>query len=80
MKPWERGSIVSIEPEFLDKEGAGQMLGGPHVLRIVRRMGWIAPVEERSRLTLYDTSDVREVAERIRRDGLPKLTDAREEE
>lgn len=62
---------VNIEPGLLDKEKAGAYLGAPHLLRICREAGWIVPVVQRATMTIYSVKDLKELVQKIEREGPP---------
>lgn len=57
-------------------EDAELILGGPKVLELVRKAGWLTPIVERHRLTLFDYEECLACWQRIIIEGYESLEEA----
>jgi len=57
-------------------EDAELILGGPQILKLARKAGWLKPVIERKRLTRFDYDECLACWNRIRIQGLDALEEA----
>ncbi len=64
--------LVKVEPEFVDIDAMGMMLGRACLAIECVEAGWIKPVVSRHKCTLYAVSDVRRAAARIKAGELPE--------
>jgi len=60
-------------------EDAEMVLGGPQVLKLARKAGWLKPVVERKRLTIFDYDECLACWNRIRVEGFESLEEAASE-
>lgn len=66
-------SVIKIEPVALRPEDAANMMGmSERTLRVCVKAGWVKPVIQGNRMTLFEPGDIRALWNRIKRDGLPK--------
>lgn len=60
-------------------EDAERIVGGPRLLELARKAGWIAPAVCSNRLTLFDYDDCLACWKRIRAEGFEALKQAAKE-
>lgn len=64
-------SSIIIQPRLLRAEAAGHYVGCPGLLARMERAGWIKPVVQRKRMTVYQRSKLDECCERLERGEFP---------
>ena len=67
-----RYSDIIIPPRNLRAEVAGEYVGCPGLLARMVRAGWIKPVVQRKRLTLFSRARLDECCERLDRGEFPE--------
>ena len=67
-----RYSALAILPRLLRAEDAGQYVGCPGLLGRMVKAGWIKPLVQRKRMTLFARSKLDECCERLERGEFPE--------
>ena len=65
-------STIITAPRFLRSEDAGQYVGCPGLLARMVRAGWIKPVVQRKRLTLFSRAKLDVCADRMEGGEFPE--------
>jgi len=60
----EAGRHVVL-PRFYRREDAGRYVGAPHLFTLMEDAGWIAPVVQKNRMTLFDREQILHCCQRI---------------
>jgi hypothetical protein len=66
-----------LEPRLLRPDDAAGYVGGEGVLRLFVGAGWLAPVVQRKRLTLYRRADLDACCSRLDAGEFPEVEKAR---
>jgi len=69
-------SAIKSPPRMMRKEDAGHHVGGPKLLSMMEKAGWIEPVVARHKMTLYDFKQLEECCDRLSRGEFPHAAGA----
>jgi hypothetical protein len=71
-----RYSALIIQPSLLRAEDAGKYVGCPGLLARMVKAGWIKPLVQRKKMTLFLRSKLDECVERLTRGEFPEGQEA----